>query len=177
MLGKTNNKSLLRRKSEGTAFTTTINDENNDEESTLAHAETSAVFWSRLLVISVLLIATVVAAVWVLVFVTKSDEEAFVQQVDDDITKIFDQTSRTMKQTLSATDSFMVGMSAYAAGRSKDTNVTWPFVSMSDFAVRASKARSLSKAFVMSTYPLVKGEERQQWEEFSDTHNQWVNQG
>ena len=139
----------------------------------IGRAETKAVMWSRLVVVTVLLVATICAAFWVLIFVRASENKAFTKQAEEDIEKIFDHVAVTLDQTLGGIDSLTVGLTAFAAL----SNATWPFVTIPNFGVRATKIRSLSKSFVVTLYPLVQdAATRTIWEAYTESHDHWVDE-
>jgi len=133
--------------------------------------ETTMVIWSRFLVFVVLLVISVSVSASVYIRLGRAELEAFEKQAQEDIDKVFSQVGAALETTLGSTDSFMVSMSSFMQA----TNSSWPTVP--DFAVKAAKLRTLSKAFVVSTYPLVTQETRAEWEPYSDSNNDWVNNG
>jgi len=74
--------------------------------------------------------------------------------------------------TLGATDAFAISMLSYA----KATKQTYPFVTIDDFAVQAGKLRKNSRAKYITTYQVVKEDQRLEWEEYSANHNSWIDE-
>jgi len=140
----------------------------------IAKNETRAVFWSRLLVFVVLLVTAVAVSVLVLVFLKRNEFKSFEKQTEEDINKIFDEIGGTLDQILEATDSFMVDSVSYAS----TAGVVWPYVTIPDFAIKASKFRSLSRAMLISMSPVVQLNDMQEWENYSYAEGpKWVNDG
>jgi hypothetical protein len=54
---------------------------------------------------------------------------------------------------------------------------TWPFVTLPDMAVRASKLRSLSKIFLFSVYHYIAHEDRAAWESYAAQNKGWIDEG
>lgn len=144
------------------------------QEDEIAGAEIRrAVNCSRALILSVLACCTFGVAFGVFHYVSQAEERAFEDQFNEDSLKVLESIGTTLDFTLGAVDSFVVNEVSYA----QSLNWTWPFVTFPDFAVSASKLRSLSKAVVVSQYPLVLESERAQWEAYSVEHEEWVNKG
>jgi len=51
---------------------------------------------------------------------------------------------------------------------------SWPFVTIPDFDVRAGKVKEAANGFIINTYAYVLDEQREEWENYTSTHNQWV---
>lgn len=132
-----------------------------------------AVTFSRVLLLSVLALSTVGVAFGVYLYTSNSEDRSFEDQFDEDAQKILESIGTSLDFMLGALDSFVVNEVSYAEA----LNWTWPFVTFPDFAVGASKLRSLSKAVVVSQYPVVLESERFAWEKYSMTHEGWVDKG
>jgi hypothetical protein len=60
-----------------------------------------------------------------------------------------------------------------------ETNVTvsaWPFVTLPNFALHASKLLPLTNGLFVSMLPLVYPSQKQQWEEYASQNDGWVNE-
>lgn len=69
------------------------------------------------------------------------------------------------------TDSFITKVTSHAYY----SNQTWPFVTIPNFSVEATKLLRLSKAFHMGMYHVVEVEQRNDWEEYADLHHkEWI---
>lgn len=147
--------------------------QHEEENLQIAQAETRAVNQSKILVFFVLLISTIVVALVVFFHLTNSENSAFEDQYLEDVKKVYGEFGSALDQMLGATDNFMVSMVSHA----KYSNSEWPFVTMPDFAVKASKLLSLSKAIMVGTYPLVDTEERPKWENYTVENDAWVDTG
>jgi hypothetical protein len=135
--------------------------------------ETKAVFYGKLLVFGVMLFSALGVALVVYYYLSGAEDSDFEEQFSEDVKKVFEEIGSSLDNMLGATDSFMVSLVSYA----KYSNSSWPFVTMPDFAVKAAKLLSLSKAAIVGTYPLVQTEQRQGWENYSVTHDNWVDEG
>jgi hypothetical protein len=96
-------------------------------------------------------------------YIRASENREFEDQFEADATKVLAAIGASLDSSLSAVDAFVVSIVSYA----KATNQTWPFVTIPDYAARAGKIRSLAGAVVIGTYPLVKSEDRKEWERYS----------
>jgi hypothetical protein len=142
----------------------------SEEREQFAVKETKALFWIRLFLFSVLLVSAVGVAVSVYTYTSGAESKEFEERFDHEATKIFEAVGGSLDLSLGAIDSFVVGLLSYA----RITNATWPYVTLPDYAVRVSKLRSFSKAFYVSQYHFVNGEQREEWEEYSFAHDSWV---
>jgi hypothetical protein len=89
-----------------------------------------------------------------------------------DANKVMDGIGESIKGNLAAMDSFASMMISMA----KQTNQTFPFVTIPNFAIKASKLLTLSDGFTISTQPVVYAEQRLQWETYTKENQGWVNQ-
>jgi hypothetical protein len=144
--------------------------EEEPEEPGLAKNETNAVRGLKLLVILAMTLSAIGVALAVYFYIRASENRDFENQFEGDATKVLAALGNSLDSSLAAVDAFVVGIVSYA----KATNQTWPFVTIPDYAVRAGKIRSLSDAVVIGTYPLVKTEDRKEWERYTAENNYWV---
>lgn len=131
-----------------------------------------AVKYSRMAVLCILLLSMVGLAVFVYKYTDNSELRQFERQFDEDALKILKHVATEIDFMLAAADAFLVDEINVA----ELTNQSWPFVTNQRFAVRAAKLRSLTKALVVITYPLVTDQEREQWETYSANHDGWVDE-
>jgi hypothetical protein len=83
---------------------------------------------------------------------------------------VLDDIGKSLYLTLGTVDSFVVNIVSSAG----NTDEAWPFVTVPDFAVRAAKVLSLSDAIFLTVYPLVSGDQRSNWENYTSENKQWV---
>jgi hypothetical protein len=88
----------------------------------------------------------------------------------DDANKVLKKVADGIGLTLGAVDSFVGSMVSYA----NYSNSTWPFVTLPHFAVRSSKILRLSNAVYFNVYPLIKAEQREEWEKYTTENDAWV---
>jgi len=135
-------------------------------------AEQRAVFWLKLVLIAILVTSTIAVALLVFFYTRENETTAFETRFSDEARKVLDAVGNGFYLSLGALDSYVVDLVSYA----EDSNLEWPYVALPHYAVRASKLRSLSKAFYVGQYHLVTNETRSEWEEFSLSNDSWVNE-
>jgi hypothetical protein len=77
-----------------------------------------------------------------------------------------------LERTLGALDA----LQSQIVSEARSSNQTWPFVTIADFAVRASKLRLLSEVLAISMGNIVTKENRLQWEAYAKENQGWVNE-
>jgi hypothetical protein len=161
-----------KSESHGSSCEHTNDGETTEPEITIAKQETRNVFRLKLLVALVLTMAAFGTAAGVYFYLSHSEEHQFLQQFKEDAHKILDAVESVLDQTTAAFDGIAVNLVSTA----KMTNQTWPFVTIDDFAVRISKVLPLARALYISVYQVVQPDQREQWEEYTQSHNYWVNE-
>jgi hypothetical protein len=143
-----------------------------DKKEGIAKNETKTVFRLKLTVILVLIVAAVLAAVLIYRYTAGTEESQFKDQFANDASKVLAAAGSSLDRTLGALDSLAVTLVSSA----RALNQSWPFVTLPDFAVRASKILPLSDAVYISVNPLVTTKTRKDWEAYSLQNNYWVNE-
>eukprot|EP00531_Pseudo-nitzschia_arenysensis_P000998 CAMPEP_0116131464 /NCGR_PEP_ID=MMETSP0329-20121206/9018_1 /TAXON_ID=697910 /ORGANISM="Pseudo-nitzschia arenysensis, Strain B593" /LENGTH=972 /DNA_ID=CAMNT_0003625893 /DNA_START=124 /DNA_END=3042 /DNA_ORIENTATION=+ len=100
----------------------------------------------------------------------KSQEQEFRDRFQQDATNTLASLGTNIDSTLSAADAFAISMLSEA----KLTNQTFPFVTIGDFAVKASKLKKNTRAKYVCTYQLVEEEQRKEWEAYAPDHTEWI---
>jgi signal transduction histidine kinase/CheY-like chemotaxis protein len=136
-------------------------------------AESKAVFWLKLTVLTVLVASALSVALTVYFYTSNSETEQFEEHFQDNVDKVFDSNLRQIDRTLGIADSFVLGLVSYATY----TDQKWPFVTLPDFGKRLAKIQTLAKGAVVTIYPLVTLEQREQWQNYSLQHDDWVQEG
>jgi hypothetical protein len=140
------------------------------EEAAFAQKETKVVSYLRLFVLGVLVTSAAGTAVAVYFYSRNEELASFEASFLDDATKVMGAVGETLYLSLGALDSYVVGMVSLA----RFTNQPWPFVTVPDTAVHFAKLRSLSKAVVVQQSHFVTLEQREEWENYTLTHDQWA---
>jgi hypothetical protein len=141
-------------------------------EETIARQETIAVLRLKLVVLLVLVLSAVAVSFSVHRYITGSEESQFELQFVGDSNKVLEAIGSSLDRTLGSFDSLAVTLVSSA----RAANESWPFVTLPDFAVRASKILSLSDAFTINVLPVVTPKQRTAWEAYSIQNDYWVNE-
>jgi hypothetical protein len=148
------------------------NKERNDgQESRIAVKETKAVRYIRAFAIAVIVLCTLGVAFAVFYYMTNSENATFRYRFKSDSYKILESIGSTFDRSLGSVDSFCVNMVSTA----REANRTWPYVTVSDFAVKSSKILTLSKGILFASYHFVTHQQRPYWGRYSINNDGWVN--
>ena len=149
-------------RSNGTNETKTTDDENVDSiKDQLTRRETRAVFRLRVMVISVLVLAATGVSVTVLMVTRQAEIDEFKVQYEGAAQKVLDSFDGILQGMGSIS-----GLAVSETAHSVDHNVSFPFVTMSNFQEKGGHARSLSQALYVSISMVVKEEQLPAWDEF-----------
>lgn len=148
-------------------------DDSKHGSMTIGRAEDKAVFRSRLLVVAFLAICTVAVGTLVYFDTSQREQEEMEAEFEDFASKISDSLGSSMEASVGAIDAFVVSMVSFA----KYSNMTWPYVTIPDFGIRASKVRTVSKAIVLNQVVFVPKAAEEQWNNYSMQEGPvWVDQ-
>ena len=137
----------------------------------LAQKETRLVTWSKMVVLSIILMATVLAAVVTYKYTTKQEESMFENQFQDYAAQIAAISKSNAIHIFDIYDSFSRDIEAFAAG----TNASWPFVTIPRFRALVVAAMQQSDSDKMvALHPLVSESQRSQWESYSVANQGWI---
>jgi len=127
----------------------------------------------RLVVLGVLVISTIAVALTTYLYVDRSERTEFATNFEQDSAKILVSIGNQIARSVRAADILAVGLHSYA----KSSNSIWPFVTMPDFAIDASKIRSTCSVLNMVVYPFVESSRKEQWEKYAADNAGWVQEG
>jgi hypothetical protein len=143
-----------------------------EERPVLAKRETSTVVRFKALLVLVLVASTVGAALAVHRYTHCNEMKQFKERFQVDAAKVQEAIGSSMDKTLGALDSLSVTLVSFA----NNTNATWPFVTLPNFAVQAAKLLRLTDVMYINVLPIVHPKQRVAWETYSVQHDYWVNQ-
>ncbi|CAB9498751.1 Receptor-type guanylate cyclase gcy [Seminavis robusta] len=143
----------------------------SEEELAIGKAETRKVFYLRLLVLGAILLAAVAVSVGVYLLTSKAESDEFENQFDGSSRKILSSFEDIVSKKLAAIGSLAIQASLYAAAQ---PNMSWPFVTIKDFGLRAGVTNQLSGALYSQYVPLVHKDQRQDWEDYSVANTWWL---
>jgi hypothetical protein len=139
----------------------------------ISHRQTRDVRRIKLVVALVLIASAIGVALSAYLYVTWSEETQFERQFEDDSEKIFQAVRNSIDRTFGALDGLAVSLVSYA----RDTNKTWPFVTLPNFAIRMSKIVPFTDAFNVQIVPFVTNETRADWEKYAAENLGWIDEG
>jgi hypothetical protein len=136
---------------------------NNVEHEKVARGETMAVNVLRAVVLVLLIITATVVCVKIY-FYTRNDEHLnYEREYEDYAQRIIESFHDAVERRLGAIHSLGTAITSYAI----DTNKTFPFVTVPNFAVRGSDLRVQADAMFVHWMPLVTDEKRLAWESYA----------
>ena len=101
---------------------------------------------------------------------SRTARERFVEKFRQDSASMLAMLGTAIDSTLASTDAFAVSMLSEA----RSTNQTWPYVTIGDYNVRATKLMRNAGAKFVTTYAVVEEEDREAWEEYASGHTGWI---
>lgn len=142
-----------------------------EEKEEIATRESKAIFRLRIAVLFTLLASTVVVSCAINYYLRNSETIEFQNSFGNEAEKLLKAVGRIIDGTLGASDAFIVKIVTYA----RNSNSSWPFVTMPYFALHATKVLRLSKGIHLSVKHIVSEGQRSQWEEYTKRHyNTWI---
>ncbi|KAL7572637.1 hypothetical protein ACA910_010388 [Epithemia clementina (nom. ined.)] len=149
-----------------------VESKNNDHHALIAKRETKQIFRLRVLVFSVLFLSMVLVSVVTYYYTSTNEQTGFEEAFKDNAGKVLQSLGASLDKALAGVDAFVVSMLSYA----RETNQTWPYVTIPDFEARSTKFLALTKAVVFMEFPLVTPETRLRWEQYTKEHGRdWAN--
>jgi hypothetical protein len=158
------------------------NSSDNPLDFDIARKENQAVVMWKVVVISVMVLITIGASVAVFVYVDSKEQYNFEDNFEDDALKIFSDLGKNVIQRFGQLDGLVTAMVSYT---NVSGNTDWPFVTVPNHAVSASKARTTTGAVAIENFYYIedsgatdwKNNTRQGWEQYTrEQGDQWVNQ-
>jgi hypothetical protein len=141
-------------------------------EASIAVKESQAVRWIRALAISVIVFSTLGVALAVFYYTSNTERDSFKHRFKADSYKILESVGSTFDRSLGSVDAYAVGLVSSA----RQSNQSWPFVTMPDFPARSSKILTLSKGILFSSYYFVTHEQRQLWNNYTARNEGWIDE-
>jgi hypothetical protein len=139
---------------------------------TIAKSETKNVGRLKVIVAFVLIASTIAVATVVYRYLSRNEETKFRDQFNDDGHKILASIGASLDKTFGMMDNLAVMIVANA----KETNQTWPFVTLPNFGIRMAKLLLLTDIPVIGFLPVVTPHNRKEWEAYASEKDDWVNE-
>jgi hypothetical protein len=143
-----------------------------EERNVLAKSETKNVNRLRAIVGIVLILSTLILALTIYFYVRNKEQTDFQQAYESDTDRLFDGIGMNLQTNLGAMQSFAALMIAIA----KQTNQTFPFFTMPEFALKAARLLTLTSGIQISIQTIISSEKRLEWEAYSMANEWWVNE-
>lgn len=163
-------------------------EDDDDRDETVANDDDiTKLDTKRLIRLRVLLMFTLVLSATIVSFVVHdyiatNETKQFKDRFCNDANKLLEAVSSSLERTLGAMNALSIAFVSYASSEAaKDSNsnnfaTKWPFVTLPDFALHASKLLPLTDGVYVSIQPIVYPSQKRDWEEFASQNDQWVNE-
>lgn len=139
----------------------------------LVRKETRHLFYTRALLLLVLISAAMAVSVLVYSSAREAEKEAFKDHFFETANNLAGALQDGAQQRILAIHSFANQVTSYALA----TNSSWPNVAIPDFERRAGYTLQLAEVASLVIIPIVTSEERRSWEEFSVDNEGWLADG
>lgn len=139
----------------------------------LAHKETKAVSLFRIILLVVLATTAITVSLLAYFGSRNNETEEFEEQFQSNAQKVIDSFEADAAKRRSAIHSSSLTLSSYA----EHSNESWPFVTLPDFEQKARYTIELADIISLFVFPLVSGEDLQEWGEYSSTNQDWYWEG
>jgi hypothetical protein len=144
----------------------------NEEDNAIAKHESIVVGRLKVVVALVLIVSTVAVTAIVYEYLSRSEVAKFHERFKDDAYKVFASIGANMDKTFGVLDAAALTLVSHA----KETNQTWPFVTMPSFGIHMAKLLLLTDVPVIGFLPIVTPHNRREWETYASEHDDWVNE-
>jgi hypothetical protein len=106
-------------------------------------------------------------------YTTNAETDEFEKQFNEDAIKVLQSLGESLDKAIAGVDAMVLNMLSYA----RDTNQTWPYVTIPDFEARSAKFLALTNAVVFLQFMLITPETRDKWEAYTAEHGRvWTEQ-
>lgn len=135
-----------------------------ESNETIAKKETRAVFWIKITVFTVLVVATITAALLTYFTLSREQTDDLETQFKDFSTKIIDNFYRSTSMKLWTANTIGITYTSYAAS----VGSSFPNVTLPDTLIRFAGARRLANATAITFAPMLKtDQDRLEWEAYA----------
>jgi hypothetical protein len=125
--------------------------------------ETKDVVCLRFVVFLVLFASVVSVGVTVFLTIRKEERSKFEEAYDSEVSKVFTSITTSLKTLVGSLDMF----ASIVVSHARDSNSTWPFVTIPDFPIRVSKQLSSGVGVALTMSVIVQPKNRLEWEEYA----------
>ena len=155
-------------------------DSADDSDLDTGNRESRVVFWLKMTLLLILCVCNLGIALAVFYYTTDQEEDEFESRYIDGAEKVLQAIGSSLYLSLGALDAFAVDTVSFIQSShdrhpdAPNATAPWPFATSPNFAVRAAKLRTLSRAFIIIQYNYVESHLRRQWEDYSVMNDAWV---
>lgn len=142
----------------------------------LAKSETRSVSILRIAVISALALTAAVVSVGVFLYTRDEERHNFHSVFEESASQVIDSFHELVEKNLGSVASLSTDFTSYALLQKETTNVTFPFVTLPNFAQRGSQFRAQSGSHVVHWTPLVTDDTREAWEAYALKHRDVIDE-
>lgn len=147
----------------GPSKASSTNESNEIVSASLARAETTWINCLRAAVLLVLLVAAIGLSTAVFLYTRNEERNKFTTHFDDSSHQVIESFHDMVQRNIGAAAALSTTMTSYAL----DSNQSFPFVTLPDFALRGAHARIQAGSHIIHWFPLVTDANRKQWEEYA----------
>lgn len=145
-----------------------------DKESIeIAKKESKQIFYTRAIVLTVLVCVATAVSLSVYLVSTSHEEEVFVEHFEEEAMKLQSEFQGSASRCIEALESVSNQITAYAIA----SNSEWPNVAVPQFERRTKYAMEVSNVQSIVFYPIVSQDARASWESFSVANQGWLEEG
>lgn len=149
----------------------TVNEEESPTQAlTIGNKESREVNRFKVIVVFTLIVVAVVSSTCVFAFIKKAEQSQFEETFHANALKVLEAVRNSIDNTLMPLDNLAVTLVSHAKAQKSE----WPFVTLDDYGVRIAKVLPLTDAIWITLLPVVTPATRLQWENYSRTHDDWV---
>lgn len=138
----------------------------------IARSETRAVWGLKLIVLFILFAAAAAVSAFAYWYTHTTEVTAFDAAYDRQSQQILDTVQLNAQHKLEAMGAIAMQIQAHAI----NSNSTWPFVTMPFFEDIVMSMKSLTDAYGVYWFPIVKPQLKEAWENYSVEHRFWIDE-
>jgi hypothetical protein len=147
-------------------------DSKKQGETSIAAKESKAVRWIRVVAIAVVSFSTLGVALAVFYYMSNTEKDNFSHRFKSDSHKILESIRSTFHRSLGSVDAFAINVVSSV----KESSQSFPFVTLADYPVKASKLLTLSRGVIITPYYYLTHQQRPAWNEYTKNNTWWVNE-
>jgi hypothetical protein len=140
------------------------------DDPALAHKETRAVNIIRVFMMLVLVGVAATVSYFAFEFTRQNEQELFERTFEDQATKVTETFTANADKRITALQGFSQLITSYTLSSGEQ----FPMVTVPDFERQAAYALKLSDSPALLTFPIVTAEQRSQWELYSNSSQDWL---